>query len=147
MKSKDLQTNNDVNYVDRYKLLVNIVEQNLWHARLGHFVNKELENFVIKHIQNKHICKQCKINKMKRAKFDMSTNKTTNPLELIHSDVVGKLKISNSGFKFYVNFLDDYSRKCWVFTIKDDGTRKARLVIKRFKQIKGKDFIDCSLIF
>jgi len=30
----------------------------------------------------------------------------------------------------------------WVFTIKDDGIRKARFVIRGFKQIKGKDFID-----
>ena len=30
----------------------------------------------------------------------------------------------------------------WVFTIKKDGTRKARFVIRGFKQIEGKDFID-----
>jgi len=30
----------------------------------------------------------------------------------------------------------------WVLTIKDDGTRKARYIIKGFKQIEGIDFID-----
>jgi len=55
---------------------------------------------------------------MKRAKFTSSYNKTSKLLELVHTDVVGRLKLSYSGYKFYVTFLDDFSRKVWVYPIK-----------------------------
>jgi len=32
-------------------------------------------------------------------------------MELVHSDVVGKLEISYNDFNYYVTFLDDFSRK------------------------------------
>ena len=32
--------------------------------------------------------------------------------------MVGRLKISYSGYKFFVTFLDDFSRKLWVYPIK-----------------------------
>ncbi|KAL6618027.1 hypothetical protein U3516DRAFT_747575 [Neocallimastix sp. 'constans'] len=44
--------------------------------------------------------------------FKELINTRIHPIELDHIDVVSRFKISNRGFKFYVNFLDDYSRKC-----------------------------------
>jgi len=39
-------------------------------------------------------------------------------MELVHSDVVGKLETSYNDFNYYVSFLDDFSWKFWVFLIK-----------------------------
>ena len=40
------------------------------------------------------------------------------PLELIHSDVWGPAVASSGGFKYYVSFVDDYSRFCWIYLLK-----------------------------
>ena len=40
-------------------------------------------------------------------------------MELVHTDVVRKLEYSFNDFNYYVTFLDDFSRKCWVFLIKN----------------------------
>jgi len=39
-------------------------------------------------------------------------------MELVHFNVFGKLKTSYNDFNCYVTFLDDFSRKIWVFLIK-----------------------------
>ena len=40
-------------------------------------------------------------------------------MELVHTDAVGKLENFFNDFNYYVTFLDDFSRKCWVFLIKN----------------------------
>jgi histone deacetylase 1/2 len=40
------------------------------------------------------------------------------PLELIDSDVWGPAIASSGGFKYYVSFIDDYSRFCWIYLLK-----------------------------
>jgi len=42
---------------------------------------------------------------------------STKPLELIHSDVWTSSIASLSGCKFYVLFIDDYSRFTWLYPI------------------------------
>ena len=40
------------------------------------------------------------------------------PFELVHSDVWGPyLSVSYSGFKYFVTFIDNYSRTIWLFLI------------------------------
>jgi histone deacetylase 1/2 len=50
--------------------------------------------------------------------FSRSTHVTTSPLELIHSDVWGPAVTSVGGFKYYVSFLDDFSRFTWIYLLK-----------------------------
>ena len=40
------------------------------------------------------------------------------PLELVHSDVWGPARTSSGGYKYYVSFVDDYSRFCWIYLLK-----------------------------
>eukprot|EP00833_Pecoramyces_ruminatium_P000911 jgi/Orpsp1_1/1174943/evm.model.c7180000052037.1 len=157
IKSKDNLNDNDINFVNNYKYLINYIEHDLWHSRLGHFVNNELDNYVkerTKRIHNED-CKQCKISKMRRSKFQLSSNKTKSCLELIHTDVVGRLKTSHNGYKFYVTFLDDFSRKCWVYPIKLKSEvytkfiefyelmkNKYNLIVKTLKSDRGAEYIN-----
>ena len=40
-------------------------------------------------------------------------------LELVHSDVYGPLKVKSfSGELYFITFIDDYSRKIWVYALK-----------------------------
>ena len=50
----------------------------------------------------------------------------------VHSDVCGPLTpISNGGKRYFITFIDDYSRKNWVYILKEKS--KAFNVFKSFK--------------
>jgi len=51
--------------------------------------------------------------------FYNTFNKPEKPIEIIHTDVVGKLENSSNDFNYYITFLDNFSRKCWGFLIKN----------------------------
>ncbi|KAH9782975.1 hypothetical protein KPL71_009140 [Citrus sinensis] len=64
-------------------------------------------------------------------------------LDLIHSDVWESPYISMGGAKYMVTFIDDYSRRCWVYPIKKKSDvflvfkeYKARLELESSKKIK-----------
>ena len=51
--------------------------------------------------------------------FPKSETKTKGTLELIHSDVCGPMPSTYlSGYEYYVTFIDDYSRKTWIYFLK-----------------------------
>ena len=59
--------------------------------------------------------------------------KTKGALELIHSDVCGPIpSISLSGYEYYVTFIDDYSKKTWIYFLKTKSE-----VFGKFKEFKA----------
>jgi histone deacetylase 1/2 len=50
--------------------------------------------------------------------FYSSNFVATSPLELIYSDVWGPAIVSAGGYKYYVSFIDSYSRFTWLFLLK-----------------------------
>lgn len=63
------------------------------------------------------ICTGCQLGKHARTKMPkQASHQSTRILELVHSDVCGPLKIaSTGGARYFVTFVDDYSRKMWVY--------------------------------
>ena len=60
------------------------------------------------------------MSKQKRVSF---TNTPREPkkvlLEMVHTDIWGPSSVSShGGSKFYVTFIDDFSRKIWVYFLK-----------------------------
>jgi len=55
---------------------------------------------------------------MKRLPHNRVTPKATKLLDIIHSDIVGPFPDSFFGFKFIITFIDEFSRKAWIFTMK-----------------------------
>ena len=52
-------------------------------------------------------------------------------LELIHSDVCGPMPSTYlSGYEYYVTFIDDYSRKTWIYFLKTKSE-----VFEKFKAL------------
>ena len=65
--------------------------------------------------------------------FPKSDTKTKGMLDLIHSDVCGPIpSISLSGYEYYVTFIDDYSRKTWIYFLKNKSD-----VFEKFKEFKA----------
>ena len=65
------------------------------------------------------ICKSCQFGKKTRVKFNAKEGSASKPLELIHTDICGPMrKRSPRGEKYYILFIDDFSRMCWIGLLK-----------------------------
>jgi hypothetical protein len=97
----------------------------VWHFRLGHLSFKVV-NRVVRENQlsvnsfnfNKSIvCISCQLGKCKRLPFQSSTHVSVAPLEIIHVDIWTSPIIFISGFKYYMVFIDDFSRYSWIYPL------------------------------
>ena len=64
------------------------------------------------------ICEPCLAGKMHANPFPSSSWRASRPLELVHSDVHEVPYCSFSGFRYWVTFIDDYSRYRFVLPIR-----------------------------
>jgi len=68
---------------------------------------------------SKAICEACQSGKSSRLSFSASSFVATRTLERIHCDLWGPSPImSVQGFRYYVIFIDNYSRHCWFYPLK-----------------------------
>ena len=72
------------------------------------------------------ICHGCELGKSHHLPFPPSNKHASQPLELVHSDLVGPLQ-SNSiqGNKYFATIIDDYTRVAVVVTIRVRTSRPA----------------------
>jgi transposase InsO family protein len=106
---------------------------NLWHTRLGHLgldALKAMTTLVkdfplpvtIKPSDTAAVsqCEACILGKSHRkAMPDIATHRALTPCDLIHSDVCGPMSVdSNGGARYFVTFIDDYSRFIVVYLMK-----------------------------
>ena len=65
------------------------------------------------------MCEACQLGKSCKLPFSESVFQAIRPLERIHCDVWGPApSVSVQGFKYYVVFIDNYSRFSWIYPIK-----------------------------
>nr|QBH67570.1 retrovirus-related pol polyprotein [Ustilago esculenta] len=100
------------------------VSTSIWHQWLGHPGKGRMKQIseVIPEVANETDmssgkCHVCKVSKSHKQPFpNHATTTTTEPLQLIHSDVIGKFKdITPGGHQFAVTFINDYSRFVMVY--------------------------------
>ena len=63
------------------------------------------------------LCDHCCVSKSHRLPFSLSNSTVNKPLALIHTDVWGPFSASCSGYKYYVLFIDDFSKFIWIFPL------------------------------
>ncbi|TXG53094.1 hypothetical protein EZV62_022263 [Acer yangbiense] len=64
-------------------------------------------------------CSGCKLAKFSALPFNQSISSSLAPFDLVHSDVWGpSLVATKGGSRYYVSFIDDCTRFCWVYLIK-----------------------------
>jgi hypothetical protein len=66
------------------------------------------------------VCVSCVLGKHHRDSFDKRASwHASGPLQLVHSDLCGPLSSpSFYGCKYYLTFIDDFSRHSWVYFLK-----------------------------
>jgi hypothetical protein len=92
------------------------------HCRLGHpslsLLKKLCPQF---HSLESLHCESCEYAKHHRISLSHRVNKRADaPFELVRSDVWGPCPVtSKTGFKYFVTFVDDYSRVTWLYLMKN----------------------------
>ena len=110
---------------------------NVWHGRLGH-VNyntlRRLNNMECLpkfKIDPNHKCEICVESKLARTSFQ-SIERSSEPLELIHSDIYDlKFIQTRGGKKYFLTLIDDCTRYCYVYLLRSKD--EALEMFKRFK--------------
>ena len=106
---------------------MNLQVTSLWHQRMGHASEKVLESMMTQGavigmdkaiVSNASICEGCIMGKHTREPFRSHVEgRSVEVLQLVHTDVGESDIASWSGKKYYVTFIDDYSRCVWVYVI------------------------------
>lgn len=115
---------------------------NTWHRRLGHINMNDLEKmkrgavegvtYQEKQEINKSSCVVCCEGKQTRLPFSVSTSTSSKILEVVHTDLCGPMEKKSLGLaRYYLLFVDDYSRMCFVYFLKEKNE-----VFKYFREFK-----------
>uniref|UniRef100_A0A6N2M8Q2 Integrase catalytic domain-containing protein n=1 Tax=Salix viminalis TaxID=40686 RepID=A0A6N2M8Q2_SALVM len=97
----------------------------LWHRRLGLVASPVVHRVLssnklsVDKIKTITVCHDCQLAKSHALPFNNSTYVSKTPLELIFIDVWGPAYVvSTTGARYYVSFLDHYSKFLWLFPMK-----------------------------
>ena len=98
----------------------------LWHQRLCHMSQKNMEILVRKGFLDKKkvssldVCEDCIYGKAKRKSFSLAHHDTKEKLEYIHSDLWGApfVPLSLGKCQYFMSIIDDFTRKVWVYFMK-----------------------------
>ena len=64
-------------------------------------------------------CVSCQLGKLSALPFNTSESISTDIFDLIHSDIWGLSFVSSiDGSRYFIVFVDDYSRYDWIFNMK-----------------------------
>ena len=122
---------------------------NIWHARLGHVNYKSIKKLMNMGLLPKFDCTNeksqvCVESKFSKPPFHSVDNRLLEPLDLIHTYICNmKSILSRGGNKYFITFIDDYSRYCYVYLLrsKDEAVNafksyKAEVETQLNKKIK-----------
>jgi hypothetical protein len=119
---------------DLYPLLASLARQafvvnkpsfHRWHSRPGHpavpIVQKVISLFNLPCLSESNtvsICDAYQLAKSHHLPYPKSTSLLSHPLKLIYSDVWSPTPKSVGRFKYYVSFIDDFSKFTWIYLLK-----------------------------
>lgn len=67
-----------------------------------------------------NFCEDCVKGKYTRVKFNKIIHVSTAPLKYVHSDFWGSSRVpSNGGDRYFMYIIEDYSRRVWIYTLKN----------------------------
>ena len=118
----------------------------LWHKRLSHASFSLLNKLVSKDLvvglptikyNDGKVCNACAKEKQVKNSFKSKRSVSTiRPLELLHIDLCGPMRIMSRGGRYVCVIVDDYSRFTWTLfsASKDETLKNLLLFLKRLKR-------------
>ena len=141
-----------------YKLELKIIQEKclkldvkdetmMWHFRFGHLHFDGLMELVKKGMVHglpsmefkSKLCEECILGKQSRTSFPRNAKyQAKEQLGLIHTDVCGPITPESfSGKRYFISFVDDFSRKTWVYFLKEKS--EVFKVFKKFRVMVEKE--------
>lgn len=106
--------------------LVKPISLKMWHDRLGHLAMGSIRELVKKQVisaddaQEPDPCQDCIRGKAKKQPYPTGKHISSSPLDYVHSDLWGPASVSTiGGGRYYMSLIDDYSRKIWIYILKE----------------------------
>ena len=106
----------------------NLMNENssfLWHKRLGHISRERVSRLVKEGVlptldfTDFSVCIDCIKGKQTKHSKKGAT-RSTQFLEIIHTDICGPFDVpSFGGEKYFITFIDDFSRYCYIYLLHD----------------------------
>ena len=133
------------------------------HRRMGHpsvDLLKTIYPSLFEGISSERLfCNACHMAKLKRSTFKTLDDRCLSPFDCIHSDVWGPCPIDSlMGCRYFVIFVDDYSRTMWLYLLKPKSEVSQVIVnfcrmisnqfgrqIKRFQTDNGTEFFNTEV--
>ena len=113
-------------------------------------------------IQNGEVvCQGCVLGKGHKEPFPKESKWRANePLELMHSDLCGPMQTASlGGNKYFITFIDDFSRMCWVYFLRNKFETfhvfkkfkvmvelQSRYHVKRLRTDRGREYISADFL-
>ena len=106
---------------------INRSNEELWHKKLGHFhyvvlMYMQKHNLVrgVPRLENRLTnYAACQYGKQARKPFPQSVWRATHKLQRVYTDVEGPQRTTSlNGSRYYIIFIDDYSRFYWIYFFK-----------------------------
>nr|GEY83903.1 hypothetical protein [Tanacetum cinerariifolium] len=116
---------NSIYNVSNKRAKHNLDSTYMWHCHLTHISKKrtkKLQHYgLLKSMDDESFdqCVSCLSGKMTRKPFSHRTERATDLLGIIHTNVCGPLKhVSRQGASYFITFTNDYSRYGYVYLLK-----------------------------
>jgi len=122
----------------------------LWHSRLGHASTQVVQKIISRHKlpvskdSSHQVCNACQQGKCHQLPYNHSSTISSNPMDLIFSDVWGPAPTSVGRHTYYVSFIDDHTKFVWIYLLRQKSdvfkcfTEFQHLVERQFnKKIKS----------
>ena len=109
-------------------------------------------------LSNAQVCETCQQGKQTKLSFQANQVRRANQkLQLIQTDVCGPMKTNSlSGNRYFLLFIDDYTRMCWVYFIrvksevfdvfKASVENQCNLSIKALRSYIGGEYTSSQLV-
>ena len=123
-RTRDLYVLDNPQFTAFYSSRQQVATDGIWHQRLGHPHNEILHqlstsNAIVMNKTSSHMCDACQLGKTCKLPFSASDFVSSRPLERIHCDLWGPSPVvSSQGFRYYVIFIDNFSRFTWFYPLK-----------------------------
>nr|KYP39875.1 Retrovirus-related Pol polyprotein from transposon TNT 1-94 [Cajanus cajan] len=107
------------------------------------------------------ICETCEIGKKHRESFPTGKSwRARKPLEIVHSDLCMVEIPTHGGSRYFITFIDDFSRKAWVYFLKQKSEacdafksfkafveKQSGCKIKALRTDRGQKYLACANFF
>ena len=111
---------------------IQIMVGNIHHGALR-MLRETITGVLVLSTKYDDVCKGCVLGKYIEASYSRSNKREKSVLGLIHSEICGPMSTrALGGGEYFVTFIDDHSRKTWIYFLKTKDE-----VFDRFREFKA----------